>query len=173
MGNQQERLELEMNWFAGFFEGEGHISLCKCSHTSKKQLGNPRYIPMAGLCNTDYTVLPEIQRILDLSGITYCLHGHRINGLGNKPKWEIDFKGMKKIYKFCKWILPYMKSEKKIRAQKLIEFCEIRQSKLEISHQHPYGVEEEQIYKDLYSYKGKTNSKILNDFTSGSLQLQG
>jgi hypothetical protein len=166
MDNQQERLELEMAWLAGFFEGEGHISLCKCANTSKKSLGRPRYVPMVGLCNTDYAVLPDVKRVLDLSGITYCIYESKINGIGKKPKWELNFKGMEKAYKFCNWILPYLKGYKKLRAEKIIKFCDMRWEKLKISHQAPYGIEEESIYKDMYSFTGKTHSKILNDFTS-------
>lgn len=166
MGNQQERLEKEISWFAGFFEGEGHISLCKGGHTSQKQRGNLRYVPCAGLCNTDYDLLKDVKMILDTCGVSYCLHESRINGIGKKPKWEIDFKGMKKMWSFCLWIKPYMKGQKKHRCERILDFCQLRFIKLADNHQAPYGIEEENIYQELYTFKGKVPSKILNDFTS-------
>lgn len=166
MGNQQERLELDMAWLAGFWEGEGYISLCKCSHTSKRQLGNIRYVPSMGICNTDYEFLPPIKELLDSIPVAFCVHMARIVGIGKKPKWEIRIKGMKKIRTLCERLLPFLKGQKKRRAEKMIAFCDMREKKLSISHQAPYGIEEEAFYKEMYSFKGRVETKILNDFTS-------
>ena len=173
MGNQQERLDIDMAWLAGFWEGEGYISLTKCSHTSKRQLGRPRYVPAIGCCNTDYVFLDEIKRILGVIDISFCIQQARITGIGKKPKWEIRIKGMEKIHKFCDQIFPFLRGEKRNRAKKLMDYCVMRKAKLIKNHQAPYGDEEENCYQEMYSFKGRVETKILNDYTSRAVQLNG
>ena len=62
-------------------------------------------------------------------------------------------------------MLPYMIGEKKNRALKLLDFLEIRSKKPRSGPKSKYGKEEFLLYKEMYSYKGKSRSKILNDLT--------
>ncbi len=157
MDNQQERLELTCEWFAGFFEAEGWISLMDTKRIEKGEKIS-RYVPTCGICNTDFSIMSLIHNLFWRYGIEYQSYVRKPRKKGYKTGWQIHISGMKKCIAFLEWIIPYMIGEKKVKAQKVLEFCKQRKDKINGF----CGVSYSQNDIDLFN---EINSKILNDYT--------
>lgn len=129
MDNQQERLELNMQWFTGFFEAEGWISLMNTKRI-EKGLKIYRYVPTCGISNTDFSILNGIKDLFYRNGIEYQSYVRKPRKKNYKLGWQIHISGMKKCIKFLELILPYMIGEKKEKAQKILDFCIQGKSKI-------------------------------------------
>lgn len=71
----------------------------------------------------------------------------------------------KSLRKLINLVSPYVFGRKKERMMHLIKFLDIRESKPRAGRLAKYGKEEFLLYKEMYSYKGHSRSKILNDLT--------
>jgi hypothetical protein len=176
MDNQQERFEKRIAWLTAMIEGEGWISLGKAlSHQSNKTK-TVYYKPQIGCVNSDKLIMNEILFLFESLGLKYR-YQIRKSGLGSdgvlrKERYEISISSVSDIMILSKAILPYMIGEKKNRLHKVLEFIRIRKEKGK-GKNGKYGEEEEQLYKELYSFKGRSRSKILNDYTpSAALVMQ-
>lgn len=158
MDYQQERLELNMYWFAGFVEAEGWFSLMKTTRIYKGEKVN-MYVPVCGMCNTDFIILDGIERLMNSNGIIYQLHKRNPRKESYKKNWQINMQGMKRSISFIEWILPFLIGEKRIRAKSILEFCKRRKEKVS-SGWCGVSYSEEDI--NLYEH---IKSKILNDYT--------
>lgn len=168
MDNQQERLEWEISWLAAFTEGEGWISLAK---NSSLQHGKRyfRFDPNCGISNTAKDLIDECLRILDKYGVKYNVAKRKGSGIAkgeSLKRYEIIMRCAERTSKFLNLIYPYLIGLKKTRAELVLKFINLRQSK---PRKSSYGHEEQEIYDKMFSYKGMTQSKILNDLTSGTL----
>ena len=158
MDNQQERLELNLHWFAGFLEAEGWFSLMKTNRQYKGKTVN-MYVPICGMCNTDFMILEAIERLFKSNGIEYQLYIRQPRKVGYKKGWQINIQAMKKAMAFIEWILPYLVGEKKIKAEKILEFCKRRKEKVSSGWCGvSYTEEDINLYEEI-------SSKILNDCT--------
>lgn len=158
MDNQQERLELNIYWFAGFFEAEGWISLMKTTRLYKGKKVN-MYVPVCGMCNTDFYILESIEKLFKSNGITYQLHRRNARKESHKKNWQLNMQGMKRTIAFIEWILPYLVGEKKIKAKLILEFCKIRKEKVSSGWCGvSYSEEDIKLFENI-------RSKILNDYT--------
>lgn len=171
MDNQQERLDLA--WLAGIIEGEGWISLAIVSSLKRNGAKLPAFLPNIGICNTDFLIMDKVETILKRLGFKYryqkrpaCVAS---DGRPRKAKVEISVYAKQYVIKLANLILPFMVGEKKNRVNKLFEFYKIRESKPRAGINSAYGKEEYALYDSLYSYKGKSRSRILNDLTLNSL----
>lgn len=172
MDNQQERFDIELSWLAGIIEGEGWVSLGFV--TSQKRNGTklPTYVPNIGLVNTDFVIVEKCEYIFNRLGLKYRSQLRKAytgsDGISRKEKKEISVASHENFKILANAIYPYMVGEKKNRVKKVLEFIELRSKKPRAGINSRYGEEEHEIYNQLYSYKGKSRSKILNDYTPGS-----
>jgi hypothetical protein len=157
MDNQQERLELSPQWFAGFFEAEGWLSLMDTKRVEKGERIS-RYVPTCGICNTDFHILSLIHDLFYQNGIEYQSYVRKPRKKGYKLSWQIHISGMKKCIKFIEFITPHMIGEKKIKAQKILEFCINRKNKINGFCGVSYSQSDIELFCNI-------NSKILNDYT--------
>jgi hypothetical protein len=169
MGNQQERFDLRLAWLAGIIEGEGWISLGLVRSMKRNKSVLPAFVPQIGMVNTDLSIVDECERLFKELDIKYrsqlrpaYIH---TDGAMRKEKKEISIATHVSFKKLSSAIYPYMIGEKRKRIEKILEFLKIRESKPRSGINSKYGQEEFDIYKSLYSYRGKSRSKILNDFT--------
>lgn len=169
MGNQQERFEFDLAWLAGVIEGEGWISLTIVRSLKRSGKVYPAFVALIGVVNTDKVLMDKVKEIFDKLGLKYRKQtiGAYIgkDGSSRKTKWEFSVCSKQNILKLANSILPHMFGEKKNRIHKLFEFYKIRESKPKAGIKSAYGQEELDIYNSLYSYKGKSQSKIPNDYT--------
>jgi len=168
MENQQERLEWEISWLAAFTKGEGWISLTK---NSSLQNGKRyfRFDPNCGISNTAEDLINECVRILNKYKVQYQVVKRKGSGLGKGPsleRYEIIMRSMKRTKAFLDLIFPYLIGIKKERAKLVLDFINLRKSK---PKKTPYGIQEQQIYNKMFSYKGMTQSKILRDYTPNTI----
>jgi len=170
MGNQQERFEIELSWLAAIIEGEGWVSLILYKNKQKKGY-LPAFTPCIGMVNCDELIVDKVRSIFDRLGIVYRFQIRKAHvgsdGISRKSRQEISVISSKNVRILAKAILPYMIGEKKERMKKVLSFLDLRDSKPRRGPSSKYGQDEFNIYLSLYSYKGKSTSKILNDFTSG------
>lgn len=169
MDNQQERFENRIAWLAGIIEGEGWVTLMKRLVHQKNDKKTICYTPNIGMTNSDKIIVDEVRDLFDILGLKYR-YQTRIGKVGSdgilrKTRHEISTASSRDIKTLSKYILPYMIGEKKNRIHRLYEFFQVRARKGTKGPMSKYGNEEEKIYKELYSYKGKSRSKILNDYT--------
>jgi len=169
MDNQQERFDLRMAWLAGIIEGEGWITLMKRRVHQKNDKYTIGYTPNIGMTNTDFDIVSEVRNLFDLLALHYRFQTRNgkigTDGILRKTRYEISVASSRDIKVLISHILPYMIGEKRNRIHRLEEFFKVRESKGIKGPQSKYGNEEESIYKELYSFRGKSRSKILNDYT--------
>lgn len=162
MENQQERLELSMQWFAGFFEAEGWFSLMKTNRKYKGEIVN-MYVPLCGICNTDFHILDMIEMLFKKNSIEYQLYLREPRKKGYKKGWQINIQAMKKSIAFIEWIMPFLMGEKRLKAQKILEFCLLRKAKTQGFCGVGYSQDELRLYEEI-------SSKILNDYTPNTVR---
>lgn len=172
MGNQQERFDLELSWLAGIIEGEGWVSLGFVKSLKRNGTSLPTYVPNIGLVNTDLVIVEKCEEIFKKLGLKYRSQLRKAytgsDGISRKEKKEISVATHENFKILANAIIPYMVGEKKNRAKKILEFIHMRSLKPRAGINSRYGEEEHEVYKSLYTYKGKSRSKILNDYTPGS-----
>jgi hypothetical protein len=168
MDNQQERFGFDLAWLAGIIEGEGWISLSIISSQQPDKRLYPAFLPSIGVTNTDFTMIAKIEEIFKVLELKYVSQFRNKfvgkDGSTRKPKIELSIRAKKDVVKLANSILPFMHGEKKNRIHKIFEYYKIRESKPRSGKDSKSGKEEYEIYKSLYSFRGKTRSKILNDF---------
>jgi len=174
MDNQQERLEKKIAWLTGIIEGEGWISLSRIMTNQKNKKQTITLLPNIGVANTDIMIIEEVRNIMNLLGIKHR-RSTRIDKVGSdgiyrKQRYEVSCASKRDIKVLGQAIFPYMIGEKKNRLIKLFSFFDIRDKKPRAGKFSKYGPEEFDLYKELYSYKGKSRSRILNDYTPNALQ---
>lgn len=168
MDNQQERLEWEISWLAAFTEGEGWVSLAKNSSLQ----GGKRYFrfdPNCGISNTAKDLINECIRILNKYGVEHQVVKRKGSEIGKSEpldRYEIVMRCAIRSASFLNLIYPYLIGIKKRRAELVLNFINLRKSK---PRKASYGPEEQEIYDEMFSYKGMTQSKILNDYTPNTL----
>jgi len=169
MGNQQERLEIDLAWLTGLIEGEGWISLI-CYKSNQKNGKYTRALKgNIGVVNCDIVIMDKIKSILDNLDIKYRYNFRKAaigsDGISRKAKVEISVENQASLRKLANTIYPYMIGEKRHRVTKILEFLDIRASKPRSGKASKYGKEEFILYREMYGFKGKSRSRILNDYT--------
>jgi len=177
MGNQQERFDLELAWLAGIIEGEGWISLTCCRSLQKNNKYSAALVPQIGVVNTDERMMDKVRDIFNRLDIKYRKQTVEAyvgkDNISRKKKWAVSVSSKNAITILANSIFPYMVGIKKERVLKLFDFYKIRESKPCAGINSRYGAEEYAVYKDLYSYKGRNRSKILNDYTLNPFLKKG
>ena len=171
MGNQQERFDLDLSWLAGIIEGEGWISLALIKSLKRNGKYYPAFTGNIGMTNTDFILIDKVESIFKVLELKYRYQERPAHvgkdGATRKAKKEISVYSKQYVEKLGNAILPYMHGQKRDRVIKLFEFYRIRESKPRSGINSTYGPEEYEIYKSLYSYRGKSRSEIPNDYTFG------
>ena len=175
MDNQQERFELDLAWLAGIIEGEGWVSLAIVRSLQKNKKYYPAFLPNIGVVNTDEKLMSKVEEIFNNLKLVYRKQTRESyigsDNISRKKKWELSVASRINVINLANAILPYMYGVKKERILKLFDFYKVRDTKPKnAGRKSTYGPEEYEIYKSLYSYKGKSRSKILNDYTLNTFE---
>ena len=163
MGNQQERLKLDLAWLGGVIDGEGTFTLRIHGRKRNKLL----ITPVFSITNTDFVITDNIERILKENDIPFW-----VTYVSNeahpkwKPKKEIVNMGVRRLSKFIPVILPYLVGKEE-EAKIVCEFCDRRLKML--GNRSYYTKEDIELVtrvKALHGHsQGENNFKILNDYT--------
>lgn len=98
-----------MSWqyIAGFFDGEGCITLCRDSSFS----------PNVQMTQTEYSVLEIIKMFLEEHDIPSQIYSWRSQGPNCKQRWDLRIRGGRQtVKKFLENVIPYL-IVKKLKAQ--------------------------------------------------------
>jgi hypothetical protein len=162
--NQQETKDLA--WFAGILEADGWITVntYKCSGARR---GNSIKV-VVGVCGQDAIVIREVYLIWRRMGIVGCI-GEGSTPKGNKKILALTTSKFSNIKVILRKVIPYMRGEKRARAELALQFILSRLSRqnLDLDEKEVYILNR---YCEGYSgkYKGErsTNlSRFLTDLT--------
>ena len=164
MDNQQERLGFDRAWLGGIMDGEGCVSASK---QSRAVIGyNTTIIPCCTITNTDLDILNECKRILDTQGIEYLLVNRKKRAEHHKESFAINIFGLIRNIKFLPWIIPELRSRKKLIAEKLLEFCLLRHANTHgLFKGKKYTEQELTLINEILRIQ---KPGILNDYTSNT-----
>lgn len=119
--------DTDLAWLAGIWDGEGSITMF--SHTEKN--GSKKLCPTCLVVNTDISIINEVRRILEELECKFVIHEFKPQKDHHKMQWRITSRNMGYIVKLLSAIGPYLKGEKKARAEILLSYCTQRMQKTE------------------------------------------
>ena len=159
-----------MHWFQHSIEGEGWMSLGKSKTTRR---GKPyfMYTLFCGIANTDMLLINECKRIFDKYGIGYNSINRKpstISKTEGLPRCELVVRSIKRVKVLINLIFPYLIGAKKFRAEVILEYIKMRESKEH--HNTDYGDEEKAVYEKLLIWKGQ---RVLKSSTTLRQALLG
>jgi hypothetical protein len=169
MDNQQERLGFDKAWLAGIMEGEGSFVITKSRRPNNKGY-NMHITPNCCLTNTDALLIKECERILNLYELAYKTYFVKRRFNHYKDQWKIHIFGMDRTIKFISWIISELRGEKKLLAEKILNFCVMRKSKTKgFFHGIRYSEEEINLVNEILNIQ---KPGILNDYTSDTKKVK-
>jgi hypothetical protein len=149
--NQQERLEQELGWLAGAYDGEGcfNISLAKVQSRKRYYL-----YPMIAITNTDYTFTDEVMRLLKKYKIPFYANERIPHNTKHKKSMGIYIKGLKRIQTFLNLLNPYIIRRERFKV--LSEFVDRRvgQNCLPARWKHTYTPRDLELCNKLRKLNG-------------------
>lgn len=140
--------DIRLAWLAGFTDGEGTITICKVKG---------HFRPIYQIVNTNYASLVECQSILTyITGRTPKIHGKSYGSIPRLSHWKDSFQiqivKQQDVKVICKALIPYLIT-KKLQAELLVKFVEIRETVIRKGHRgikggqyRPHGDKEEALW---------------------------
>lgn len=122
MDNQQV-MEAEIGWLAGFFDGEGYIGLRVELHTKQ---GIVYIRPEMNLGNCDEAMIQKAADIAKRLGVNLHISFSRLKNRKRKKFWKLQTRSQAKLVKLFSVLIPHLTGEKQERTAIVIEFCERR-----------------------------------------------
>jgi hypothetical protein len=123
MDNQQETLkETELAWFAGFFDGEGCLTMISTFNSKKERFR--RLNPLFTITNTDDNSILETVKICEKIGAPLRIR-RMVSNKVKKPYYICDVNALSKVKKLLDTLLPYLIT-KKSRAELMLRFINSR-----------------------------------------------
>jgi hypothetical protein len=151
IGNQQVKITRE--WLAGFYDGEGCLSLIR---RFRKDKGYQTFSPQIDLTNTNQEVMEAIVNFLESHEISVYVNKtkkhpkfHRDNGRCHKQRMIIRIARMANIRKFLIFIIPHLVLKRQ-QALLLLEFVNTRAEGYTKVSKRDY-----EIANELYLLNGK------------------
>lgn len=155
IGNQQVKPE-ELAWLAGFWDGEGSITVFQTKRRNKTDKYNASLV----LTNTDEHVILHTIKLLDRFGINLHLFKRVSNTEKHKDSYQLTTRNMVTIKKILTLLLPYLVC-KKAQAELTLRYIDSRLKNLK----GQYKEEEIDIYKEIkkLNLNGKSSEAIRQD----------
>ncbi len=152
MGNAE--LTLSLGWLIGFMEGEGSFSLTRQIYRDQKPSLRPRIV----LCSTDFELIDRAEKIVRGYGIEPYILDRKYMNDKIKDMRKLHVGGIQRCRKFLEITIPHMTpSRKRITAETLLAYCEVRMSK---PRRSPYEEEEYALGEKMRNLNSKGASNI-------------
>lgn len=119
--------ETDLAWLAGFWDGEGSISLF--THTERN--GSRKICPCICIVNTDIGMINKTRKILEALDCSLVLQERKPKNKSHSVVYTLTTRNMKYIINFLEATIEYLSGEKKERGEILLDYCKRRFSKLE------------------------------------------
>ena len=147
LADQQERRKADLHWLAGFFDGEGCLSIVQY-----KQRRFTQFAVSARLINTDVRAIQAAVVILGNESVPHHVGWSEPSGISRKRTGRITISGYHRVMRFLDVMQPYLRL-KHGDAVKVRMFSE---SRISSGKKAPYSDEEIDIYMDLRDSHGYT-----------------
>ena len=118
--------DTDLAWLAGIWEGEGSILLYSRPVNDKRI----QISPLVTMTNTDVSIVNECRKIIDQMGCNFSWREYKPKGKDSyKTCYKISSAHAGNIQIFLKCLMPYLKGEKKHKAETLLAFVSRRVEK--------------------------------------------
>lgn len=151
--------EIERAWLAGIIDGEGSISLF--SHQEKS--GSIKIKPVVNFVNTDLGIVNEALSILHKAGCKPYIVNRRqsIKNQRHKDVVEVKVSAIPEVKKFLDIVVPYLKGEKKHRAEILLRYVNRRNEKFQ-NGDYSYDQDDWEDVKEIRSSQTTREAPLSN-----------
>jgi hypothetical protein len=133
MDNQQAKT-VSLEWLGGFIDGEGCFGF---QQINRDRLVNTKYEPYFKISNCDYKGFLYTLALFEENKVPYHIYEYARGG-NTKQFWTIEFRGFKRMEKFCKFIRPFV-FMKREEVDTILEVIRLRTLR---STHAPYSEEE-------------------------------
>ncbi len=119
----------DIAWLAGMIESEGSISF----QTLIRKNGNLIIVPFVRMTNSDKLIIDEVIRISGAlrAEAKVCKRPNRMkNKFSNKDCYNVSIEKMERVTNIIRVIHPYLRSRKKLNAEKVLDFIQSRKKGL-------------------------------------------
>lgn len=122
--------EIERAWLAGIVDGEGSIAL----FTNQEKSGSVKIKPVVNFVNTDMGIINTALDILHRAGCNPYIVNRKQSKKNNRHKDVVEVKATSavQVKKFLEIVTPYLRSEKKHKAEILIRYVTRREDKFRL-----------------------------------------
>ncbi len=122
--------EIERAWLAGIIDGEGSISL----FSNQEKSGSIKIKPVINFVNTDLGIVNEALSILHKAGCKPYIVNRRQSTKNSRHRDVVEVKAssVPEVKKFLELVAPYLKGEKKHKAEILLRYVSRREEKFKL-----------------------------------------
>lgn len=120
MNNIGQSAGKNLEWLAGFLEGDGSVAL------NKQPVGKGRvvYVPMVRFTNTDALIIENCEKILkEINVGCYFFCKKTKNGLA----FDLTVKGFKRVKELLPHLIPHLVGKKRKEAELVLEWIHSRE----------------------------------------------
>lgn len=119
--------DTDLAWLGGIWDGEGSIALF--THTEKT--GNQKICPSVSVVNTDIHIINKVRKILEELECSFVLQERAPKNSRHKQQYILTSRNTKYIIKFLESMIPFIFSDKRPKAEILLDYCKRRSEKME------------------------------------------
>lgn len=149
----------ELAWLAGIIDGEGSIAL----FSNQEQSGSWKIKPVVNFVNTDLGIINTALDILYRNDVKpYIVKRHQSKKNKNhKDVIEVKVSSVPEIKKFLELVSPYLKGEKKHKAEILLRYATRRDEKFKLGDRS-YDQDDWQDLEDIRSSQTTRQTPEIN-----------
>lgn len=154
----------KLSWLAGFWEGEGSVSIFQ----AKRESGTSKLQLSLTIANTDPALIMEVLKIADELGVRFHIFERKYDNGRFANAYQLTCRKLESSKKLLEAVIPYMIGSKKQISELGLRFINSRIKAMSENRNTPNTDEEIEIHQTVskMNTKGITkDSQILNDYT--------
>ena len=160
-GNQQATLQTDLAWLAGFWDGEGTITIFEVHESNKKT----KLTPSISVVNTNETQMARVIEILDNIGVN--MHYHLRKNANKKAKdcYILQTRNMAQIERLLTLIHPYLAGKQHL-ATLVLHYVRSRMGLPKRTH-NGYTADEVELMLEVRRLNSRGASETTRDTPTG------
>lgn len=152
--------EIEKAWLAGFWDGEGSITIF--THVEKN--GVQKLCPTVSVVNTHLETVSYIASLLDRLGTSFSFFERKSSNVKHKNAYQLTTRNMKYIKLVLEAILPYLVT-KKAQGYLTLRYVEKKLQYIEKGNKPKYDEEDFKVQKAVQGMN-KTGKNSISSTTT-------
>ncbi len=148
--------EIDLAWLAGIMEGEGTFAIYKQDRTNH---GAPQLRACISLTNTDVTIISESHKIFESIGVSMAIREYNNKKGSTKTVYDMQTAKNQNIRLICEALIPYLRAEKRAKAELLLSFATKRLGKLQGANNTRAGKYDEEDWSYYQQYRSSTTTR--------------